>query len=294
MLTLEGHAGPIAALAFSPTGEMLASAGAGGSVRLWSPPTDLGVLSSHTQSVQALAFSPDGHYLATGGLDRMLNVWDLRDRKLIISKGPEQHPISAIGFIGSGSLLYGIGERPNPVARPATLFVLDVPSGKPRRFPFDVVNGIRAISTVPERKLAAWATYNKVLRFQDVARPPGKPFVLRNDCRALALSPDARRLAVTSDWEVLLFDLDRWPETPANLGRHQGVVSALGFSPDGRSLFSGGWDNALRVWDVDRKAEKTSFNWPTGNRVTSLAVAPDGLQAAAGGDSGTIAIWDLD
>ena len=73
-----------------------------------------------------------------------------------------------------------------------------------------------------------------------------------------------------------------------------GKISALAFAPDARTLFSGGWDNAVRVWDLDRGAERTSFTWPIGNRVTSLAVSPDGLRAAAGGDGGTIAVWDLD
>jgi WD40 repeat protein len=214
--------------------------------------------------------------------------------ELIISSAPHQHPISAISFISPGSVLFGIGERPAPVARPSTLFILDLPSGKPRKIGVDVVNGIRTLATLPDRKLAAWATDTKLLRVQDISRPPGKAHVLKNDCRALALSADARRLAVTSDWEILLFDLERWPERPETLGRHQGVVSTLAFAPDGRTLFSGDWKNSVRVWDLDRKTERASFTWPIGNRVNALAVGSDGLRAAVAGDSGTIAVWDLD
>jgi WD40 repeat protein len=100
---------------------------------------------------------------------------------------------------------------------------------------------------------------------------------------------------VTSDWEVLLFDVSRgWPVLPVALARHQGVVSALAFGPDGRTLYTGGWDNAVQTWDLDRGAERATHTWPIGNRVTSLAVSPDGLRAAAGGDTGRIAVWDLD
>jgi WD40 repeat protein len=174
------------------------------------------------------------------------------------------------------------------------MFLVDLPNGKPRRYGTDVVNGIRALAALPDRKFAAWATDRKILRVQDVSRPPGKPFTLAKDCRAMALSGDGRRLAVTSDWEVLLFDLDRWPEAPATLGRHQAVVSAVAFGPDNRMLLSGGWDNVVRVWDVDRRTERASYTWPIGNRVNALTVSPDGLRAAAGGDSGAIAVWDLD
>jgi WD40 repeat protein len=279
-------------LAFSPDGETLASGGKGGLVRLWAPPADIGVLNSGNETVQALAFSPDGRFLASGA-DRAVQVWDWCDFQLI-AVTQQQHAISAVAFVGPGTVLFGIGERANPVARPATLFLLDLPSGKPRPTSFGVVNGIRAVAALPDRRLAAWVTDNKLLRVQDITRPPRPAVTLRTDGRALALSPDARRVAVSSDWDVLLFELDGWPTRGTTLGRHQGMVSALAFGPDGRTLFSGGRDNAVRVWDLDRGAERASFTWPTGNRVTSLAVSPDGLRAAAGGDGGTIAVWDLD
>jgi WD40 repeat protein len=295
MLTLEGPPGPVAALAFSPDGETLAGGGPADGVHLWQPPADAGVLSGHAGGVQALAFSPDGRYLATGGADGEVRVWDVRARTLLVTAAPEPYPVAAIAFVGPGTLLFGIGKRLESVARPATLFLLDLATRQVRRFPFDVVNGIRAVAALPDRRLAAWVTENKLLRIQDVTRPPGRAMTLRNDCRAIALSADGRRLAVTSEWDVLLFNLERWGEDRGTvLGRHQGSVSALAFGPDGRTLYTGGWDKAVRVWDVDRGRERASYTWPVGNRVTALAVSPDGLRAAAGGDSGTVAVWDLD
>jgi WD40 repeat protein len=295
MLTLEGPAGPVAALAFSPDGETLASGGKADAVHLWQPPRDGGTLASHGGGVHALAYSPDGRYLASGGLDRKLQVWDTRERRPLAITEAQRHSISAVAFIGPGTVLFGIGERGTTVGASATLLQLNLPHGKPQPTSFAVSQGIRAVAGLPDRRVAAWATDNKLLRVQEVTRPAQKAVVLKNDCRALALSADGRRLAVTSDWDVLLFNLDRWGEDKGTvLGRHQGAVSALAFAPDGRTLFTGGGDNAVRVWDVDRMAERASFTWPIGNRVAALAVSPDGLRAAAGGDAGTIAVWDLD
>jgi WD40 repeat protein len=274
---------------------MLASGGTGGTVRLWKPPADVGVLKSHSDVVNSIAFFPDAHFLAFGGDDGQLHVWAVPERQPIVDGPKEKHAITAVTVVGSGTVLYGLGGRPDPVVSPATLMLLDLPSGRPRKFSFPVVHGIRALAGLPDRRLAAWATDNKILRLQDITRPPGKAHTLKNDCRALALSADGRRLAVTSDWDVLLFEVERaWPVLPTTLGRHQGVASALAFSPDGRTLFSGGWDNAVRVWDLDRGTERATYTWPIGNRVVSLAVSPDGLRAAASGDVGTIAVWDLD
>ena len=290
MLTLDGQPGPVTALAFSPDGETLASGGAGAVVRLWAPPADAGVLNGNAGDIRSLAFSPDGRYLASAGTDGVVQVWDVRARRILTSASPEPHPVTAVTFVGPGTVLFGIG-----VGKAASLFLLELSNGTTRRFPFEVAHGIRAAAGLPDRRLAAWVTDTKVLRFQDITRPPRPAVTLRKDCRALALSADGRRLAVTSDWEVLLLNLDRWPEDRGTtLGRHQGQVNALAFGPDGRTLYTGGSDNTVRVWDLDRGAERARFTWPVGTRVLSLAVSPDGLRAAAAGDSGTVAVWDLD
>lgn len=294
MLTLDGRAGPVAALAFSADGQSLAVGGSADRVHLWRPPADSGELTAHAGGVQALAFSPDGRYLASGGADKKVQVWDVREGRPLVVTPSQTEPISAVTFVGPGTVLFGLGVRGANVSRPSTLFRLELASGKSWQNSFDVVNGIRALAGLPDRRVAAWATDNRLLRVQELIRPPQPALPLKNDCRALALSGDGRRLAVTSDWEVLLFDVDRWPQQGSKLGRHEGVVTALAFGPDGRTLYTGAWDNTVRVWDVERGSERARFTWPTGSRVTALAVSPDGLRAAAGGDAGTVAVWDLD
>jgi WD40 repeat protein len=75
MAELTGHAGPEIALAWSPNGQILASASFDGStsvhsdedcaVRLWGTDgTVLAELPGHTGKVSALAWSPDGQVLA--------------------------------------------------------------------------------------------------------------------------------------------------------------------------------------------------------------------------------------
>ncbi|KAF8503896.1 WD40 repeat-like protein [Hysterangium stoloniferum] len=76
---LTGHEGPISALAFSPTGNLLASSSWDRTVRLWSVFGRSRAVEpfSLNSDVLALAFRPDGHELAASTLDGQLAFWDV-------------------------------------------------------------------------------------------------------------------------------------------------------------------------------------------------------------------------
>jgi eukaryotic-like serine/threonine-protein kinase len=111
--SLAGHGSAIPGLAFDPTGERLASAGADGTVRAWSVPKgqQIRLYRGHRGTVQAVAFRPDGMRLTSASTDGTLKVWDLTldpetdPETADVPAGEPTFELEALAFVGEGQQL---------------------------------------------------------------------------------------------------------------------------------------------------------------------------------------------
>src|SRR5205085_9610815 len=67
------------------------------------------------------------------------------------------------------------------------------------------------------------------------------------------------------------------------LASHEKEVVAVAFSPDGRLLASGGYDPAIRLWEIATGKALKQLEGQKG-RTTSLAFFPDGTKLASAGN----------
>ena len=73
-------------------------------------------------------------------------------------------------------------------------------------------------------------------------------------------------------------------------------MTSVAYSPDGKTLASGSWDETIKLWDVATGKVKTKLTGHTHGQtdtVMSVAYSPDSKTLAAGYGYTTIKLWDV-
>lgn len=95
-----------------------------------------------------------------------------------------------------------------------------------------------------------------------------------------------------TDRSVRLWDVETG-NLLKTLKGHKWIVETVGFSPDGKTLASGGWDDTVRLWDAIRGRHLKTLTEHTG-WVLIVGFSPDSQTLASGGADGTVRLWDVD
>jgi hypothetical protein len=127
---------------------------------------------------------------------------------------------------------------------------------------------------------------------KELRRCPGYPRSLS----AFAFSADGRFLAAAFHYEprvIVIWDVATGKKVAECRGGGQDTTfMALAFSPDSKTLASGGWDSTVRLWEVLTGGERCQFRGHL-SAVRALAFSPDGKRLASGGEDTLGMVWDL-
>jgi WD40 repeat protein len=118
---------------------------------------------------------------------------------------------------------------------------------------------------------------------------------LSTDVCALAVSPDARRMAASCRDSSIVFwqRVGEHEWSPSRLPKHRaGGARCLAFSPDAETLVAGNFDGTISLWDATSGVPLATFE--TGAEIVcSIAVSPDGRTLATAGSDSRVLLWDL-
>jgi WD40 repeat protein len=308
MLDTGGHMSAIHALAFTPDGKQLISAGDNKVIRVWdwragktmrTMRGEVGV--GPEGNIYAMALSPDGHWLAVGGrmkvpgkLGWVIRLYDFASGKLVALLKGHSNVVHALAFSSDGKRLISGGSDEWAI-------IWDVEGRKLLHRLQGHTAQIYAVAFTPDGERAVTGSYDSTLRLWRVS-DGGLIAELKGHkdkiTRALAVrSSDGIIASGDSTGEIRLWD-GKGGQFLRSLNQ-RGAVGVLRFSPDGQRLLSTcgygyGCGRVQRVWQVATGEELVAYRGHD-NTVNAAAISPDGRLAATGGGSNhEIHLWRLE
>lgn len=111
---------------------------------------------------------------------------------------------------------------------------------------------------------------------------------------SVTVSPDGKRIAAAAmrSEDISIWDAESGSELLTFKGHKNKVAASVVFSPDGKQLVSGGFDNTIKVWDVSNGSEIMKLSGHT-DRVRYAALSPDGKRIASCSFDKTVRLWDI-
>jgi WD40 repeat protein len=276
IVTLTGHQDAVTSVDFSPDGQLLASAGVGDRLIIWSTSGDK-IQEWQAKSINSIIFTPDSNYLITSGTDGTLKFWSLSGEELLKKSLESLHSISlsydgkflATATINNSVRLWNFSESPPSIA---PNFVLGE-SGL-----------VRKVSFSPEGNFLATLDGKSTVKLWNLSQKQSQK--LEVEAISMSFSSGQKQIlaTATSNGAVQLWNVPkaRLIEEFQTLHLDTKLVS---FSPDGEIIATVGIDRNVRLWNLaGRQLAQFEFE----DNVISISFSPDGKLLAVAGSNGKV------
>ena len=253
-------------------------------------------LIGHTDYVFGVAFSPDGQRIVSGSLDKTVRVWDAATGKEMLTLKGHRDGVESVAFSPDGQWILSGSSG-------GTVKMWDAGTGQ-NALTLEAGNA-SSVAFSPDGRRIVSGSFDKTVKVWGAITGKQVLTLNRHVGRVLsvAFSPDGERIVsgtgnpgrlggdmLPGENMVTIWDAQTG-QAIRTLAGHSDGVHAVAFSPDGRWILSGSWDQTLKVWDAETGEEMLTLRGHTSG-VCSAAFSPDGRRIISGSADDTVKIWN--
>ncbi len=293
--TYQGHVAAVSALAWSPDGTYIVSAGVDKTVQVWDVNSGkcIHVYYGHVAAVSAVTWSPDSAYIASGSLDKMVRVWNVASGKDCYIYYGHVAAVSAIAWSPDGAhIASGSWDK--------TIQVWRASNGEHISTYREHTELVSAVAWSPHGTSIASGSWDHTVQVWDATsgvhhctyRGHSEPVYAVAYCPEPFSSITGHSTPIASgghETSVQIWDADTLSHY-FNYSGHATSITALAWSPDSTRVASGSADGTIQVWDAATGKHHYTYSGHS-SQVSALAWSPDSTRIASSSWDEVVRVW---
>jgi WD40 repeat protein len=281
-----GHQEGLSFLTLSADGRTIATGSTDKIIRLWN--ADSGTLVRQfidPAEINQIALSRDGTFLAAGSADKSVRIWSVESGTVFAAPYWHYQSVAGVAWCSDGRTLLSCGDR--------YLQIRSLCIGPSIRAVLPHTEDVSTVAYSADGQLLLTTTKSRDVnagnaRFWSPLGTALGPFIPHQGLVLRARFAHGKSEAATASKD----DHVRFLDAPGSVSRvleHPNHIWDLAWSPDDRTLLTGCYDGASRIWDcaTGRLIKRFDFERP----VMCVAWHPDGIRFVTGHDDGSVVLW---